>query len=197
MDEKELNNWLKNNMEMINKIYGNNNEFYFKLKEHFNNFDFIELLNILNIKKGPELNIKYNISLSLDDIYDLKYKELSIKRLIENKFIEENLIIPLDPYTEELIYEGKGDCKNGKFGDIIIKFSLKNSNFYEILDNHNLLIKTNYFNTLNLPNSYIVKKEDGNKVFSCEDFIIYKYINKGLYNEKINKRGDLYVKNIN
>ena len=182
-------------LEMINKMYGDPNELFLKIKDHFNKYDFTEIYNILNLKKEPELNIKYNLPLGLDDIYDIKYKELSIKRLINNKFIEENIIVPLDPYTEELIYEGKGDYKDGKFGDIIIKFSLKNNNFYEVLDNYNLLIKTNYFNTLNLPNSYIIKKEDGSKVFSCEEFIIYKFKNQGLINES-NQRGDLYIKNI-
>lgn len=183
-------------IEMISKLYGDPNELFLKIKENFNNYNFVEILNILNFKKEKSLNIEYNLSLSLDDIYEIKYKELTIKRLIENKFIEENLIVPLDPYTEELIYEGKGDCKNGTFGDIIIKFSLKNNNFYEILDNYNLLIKTNYFNTLNLPNSYLIKKEEGSKVFSCEEFVIYKFRNQGLFNENIKERGDLYIKNI-
>ena len=191
--DKIINNELV--LEILTKMYGDPKEIFLKIKENINNFDFLEIYNIFNESK-KKLDIIYNLKLDLDDIYDIKSKELVIKRLINNNFIEENIIVPLDPYTEELTYEGKGDSINGNIGNVIIKFSLKNNDFYEILDNYNLLIKTKYFNIINLPNSNLIQKKDGKKVFDCEKFVIYKYNNQGLFDLNLNNRGDLYIKNI-
>ena len=173
-------------------MYGSPDKLYFDLKDNFDKQNFNEILNILLNNNVNNLNINYEILLDLDDIYDIKYKKLIIKRLINKNLVEENLLVKIDPYTEELIYEGRGDIEGSNKGDIIIRFLIK-EDLYEILDNYNLLIKANYFETLSLPNSLIIKKTDGKLVFSCDSHKIYKFQNKGLINE-YNNRGDLFVK---
>lgn len=181
-------------LSIIEKMYGSPDKLYFDIKDNFNKHNFNEILNILinNNNNNNNLDINYDLLLDLDDIYDIKYKKLVIKRLIDKKLVEEKVLVKIDPYTEELIYEGKGDIEGNNKGDIIIKFIIKDE-IYEILDNYNLLIKTNYFETLSLPNSLIIKKTDGKLVFSCDSHKIYKFKNKGLINEYDN-RGDLFIK---
>ena len=179
-------------LSIIEKMYGSPNKLYSDLKDNFDKHNFNEILNILLNNNTNNLNINYELLLNLDDIYDIKYKKLIIKRLINKKLVEENLLVKIDPYTEELIYEGKGDIEGNNKGDIIIKFILKDD-IYEILDNYNLLIKTNYFDTISLPDSLIIKKTEGKLVFSCESHKIYKFKNKGLIDEN-DIRGDLFVK---
>lgn len=183
-------------LSMIEKMYGNTNKLYYDIKDNFDKCDFNQILNILlnNNNISNNLNINYDLILNLDDIYDIKYKKLNIKRLIDKKLVEESFLIKIDPYTEELVYEGKGDIEGSNKGDIIIKFLLKEDSF-EILDNYNLLINTKFFDTILLPNSLKINKNDGKLVFSCETHKIYKFINKGLINEHEN-RGDLFVKSI-
>lgn len=179
---------------MLEKMYGNTNKLFYDIKDNFDKYDFNQILNILLNNDNNNLNINYDLVLNLDDVYDIKYKQLKIKRIINKKLVEEDILIKIDPYTEELIYEGKGDIEGSNKGDIIIKFLLKEDSF-EILDNYNLLIKANFFDTILLPNSIRINKNDGKLVFSCETHKIYKFHNKGLLNENEN-RGDLFVKSI-
>ena len=179
-------------LAIIEKLYGSPDKLYSDLKDSFDKNNFNEILNILLNNNTGNLNIIHELLLDLDDIYDIKYKKLIIKRFINKKLVEENLLVKIDPYTEELVYEGKGDIEGNNKGDIIIRFLLKDD-IYEILDNYNLLIKTNYFDTLSLPNSLVIKKSDGKLVFSCDSHKIYKFQNKGLINED-DCRGDLFIK---
>ena len=177
---------------IIEQLYGDHNKFLDNIKKNVNNYNFDEIFDLL-IGKESELDIKFTIGIKLEDIYEIKYKNLSIKRFINNKLVLENLLVKIDPYTEELIYEGKGDIHESKSGDVIIKFTI-NDDSIDILDNFNLLIKTKYFNSIKLPNSYIINKEEGKVVFSCEKYKIYKFYNLGLLNECRNERGDLFIK---
>ena len=177
---------------IIEQLYGDYDKFLNEIKENFNNYNFEQIFELI-IGKENKLDIKYNMDIKLDDIYELKYKNLGIKRFVNNKLVSENLLVKIDPYTEELLYEGKGDVLKDKRGDIIIKFVISDDSI-DILDNFNLLIKTKYFNSIKLPNSYIIKKEDGKIVFSCNEYKIYKYNNLGLLDECRNKRGDLFIK---
>jgi len=196
LKKNKLSNFLDSELIdlLINKIYGDSNKFKNKIKAHINNYEIQEIYNLF-INKN-KLDIVFNIEIKLDDIYDLKYKKLKIKRIINNEENEITLIIPLDPYTEELIYEDKGDIKDNKKGNIIIKFIYKEDKLYDILDNYNLLIKTRCFDSITLPDSNTVKINKKHLVFSCNEYDIYKYDFLGLINEKINKRGKLYIKNI-
>lgn len=180
---------------LIKKIYGDPENFKNNIKKCVNNYEFTELYNTL-FQKDNILDIKYDLAVYLDDIYECKYKKLKIKRVINNKEFYHYLFIPIDPYTEELIYENEGDVKNNDKGDIIINLILNNdSKIYEILDNYNLLIKTHLFNSMILPNSDVVNKNVNNIIFKCNEYEIYKYTSKGLLNIDIDKRGDLYIKN--
>lgn len=186
---------------LINKMYGNSDKFKDNLKNHINNYEFEKLYNTFFKNNTFEdqsletLDIIYNINLTLDDIYVNKFKKLNIKRFINNIENYHSIIVPLDPYTEELIFENQGDIKNSNKGNIIINMTMKENNQFDILDNYNLLINTNLFNSIILPNSDIIVKNKDNIVFSCFEYEIYKYISKGLLNKENNQRGILYIKN--
>lgn len=179
---------------LINKMYGDSDIFKDNLKKTINNYDFDNLYNIF-FKKEKTLDISYNIDLTLDDIYENKFKKLNIKRFINNKKVNHSIIVPLDAYTEELIFENLGDIDNDKTGNIIINMILKDDNQYDILEDYNLLIKTKLFNSIILPNSDIIVKNKNNNVFICTEYEIYKYLSKGLLNKDTDKRGNLYIKN--
>lgn len=185
---------------LINKMYGDSGIFKENLKTNINNYEFQKLYNTFFKKSTTSpafktLDISYNINLTLDDIYENKLKKLNIKRFINN--VEENhsIIIPLDPYTEELIFENQGDIDNRSKGNIIINMIMKDNSQFDILDNYNLLIKTKLFNSFKLPNSDIIIKDKDNIVFSCTEYEIYKYNCKGLLNKEDGQRGILYIKN--
>ena len=182
---------------LINKFYGNSNNFKDSFKNYINNYEFEKIYNLLFPKPNNNLDITHDIYLSLDDIYEDKYKKLNVKRIVN--YVEENekITIPLDPYTEELIFENKGDTVNNKKGNIIINMKIQENQNFEILDNYNLLIKTNFFNSITLPNNDIIYKNETNRVFKCMNYEIYKYYNKGLIEKQNNLRGILYIKNFN
>ena len=176
---------------ILNIIYGNPEKFKLNIINYINNYEFE---NIYNLFINYKLNIYYNYNLSLDDIYNENYKKINIIRYNNNDKFNDVMVIPINAYTEQLIYENKGDIRNNIKGDLIINFII-NDNIFSVLDNFNLLIKTNLFDSIKLPDNTIITKDIDKIISYNNQFELYQYGSKGLINNETNKRGNLYIKN--
>ena len=121
--KKNINNNIITTSEIDTDVIDDiNSESYFILPIYYQKFN--------------NLDIKLNINIKLDDLIKKNKKEITIKRNINNKIINNTFIINLDkPYIVFLNY---GDVHNNLYGNLIIKLILP-TNFY--WDENNIIIE--------------------------------------------------------
>jgi DnaJ-class molecular chaperone len=201
-----------NNMNHYNKK--NNNDFIGSI--------FKNVLNNIKKKGGKEKDSKesekiiydkpepiiYNITVSLEDIYNKKNKKISIKKM--KKTIEKKKIVEIPIYGREILLEEYGNELDGyqKKGDIIINIlnkkdeSFKRVNEYDILTYKDIKIEDIYsflLYDIELPNKEIIKIQS--EPLLNQKCMIQKIVGKGLPykdednkdNKEEDKYGNLYV----
>lgn len=179
----------KNNLTFINSIfnfvYDDNNE----LKNDINKFNFKGIYN--KIINNVNLDIVSNINIDINKIYFDECYKLLIKRNIDGILKDYNLNVKFDIYDEEIQYDGLGDKFKYLVGNLKININQIISENMIILDDYNILIKSNNLNYI-LFNK--IKLNEQLKIKHYEDNIkiIYEYNNLGFFNGV--NRGKLYQK---
>ena len=188
-----IQNIIKNNkLDILNYFFDLIYEDKKKLEIDINNMNFGDIIK--NIKSKINLDIKSNIEIKLEDIYNCKKINLIIKRSINKVIINYSLDIDFDIYDEELTYENSGDSVLFMKGNLIIFIKIiYDPNIFCILDNYNLMVKVKnldciIFDKINLKNlnKIIYFKND---IFTI--FLVKKY---GFLNKETNFKGDLFIK---
>jgi len=164
----------------------------------------------MSIEEPNELNIICDLEIDLKEKYLGKKRKIKYNRRVYDKgeYIigEYEQIIRLN--TNQLIFYELGDEKymNGKIekGNLVINIITKYNKRYKL--NGNDIIKEvdislyEYLYGIH----YILNYFDGNIIINIEEpindlehknkMLIYKISNKGLYDNEIQRRGDLYIK---
>jgi len=152
-------------------------------------------------------SIIYNINVSFADIYNLKKKDIIIKRIKkkDGKYVEKPKKINIPIYGKEILLEGYGNqLKDYKeYGDVIINiFNNKDDNFkrineYDMLTSKEIFVNqlyTSFIYDFTLPHGEIIKVQSEKMI--NKDHYIQRIKNKGLPYENENKEllyGNLYI----
>lgn len=184
----------------------------FLSKNHNNNqnieheFDYKQLLKKLYNDYKPFfyknltfLNINKNIDIHLIDLYSNNNISFNIKKINNNNINNLQIILNLDIYDEQLIYDNQGHQFMDLTGKLIIDINLLyDKSIYEILDNYNILvnINNNNMNKIKIMNKYIFNELNKIIISQNNNMILYKVENHGFYDNDNNKYGNLYIKYI-
>ena len=163
---------------------------YTNFKNDFNDLNFYKIYKNIryNLTKNlKSLDIIKNIYFTFEELYNNKYKLLDIKYLDNNNYSYLKKIVYPDPYYEEVFFEKEGDILNDKRGNLIININIINETNFIILEKFDLLFLKKD-NEIILPNNEIIYI---NQLKSIDKY--YIAYNKGLYDENIKKRGNLYI----
>lgn len=111
-------------LDILNNLKGNN----LLSTETDTNFKTEESEYYQEIEKS-KLDISLNINTNMKDVYNDKSQEIVYMRKVNGKDIKENVKVPL--ISDQVIFEGFGDKKDNKLGDLIINVSITNNMKYK------------------------------------------------------------------
>lgn len=177
-----------------------------------NNFNIdikVDDLNISEYDSSASIsdNIKHynkcSVKVSLDEIYEKKYKKIQIKRKENDTTKIDELIIPI--IDKQIIYEKMGDKYNDIENDLIINIKIKKHKDYQIINTFDLLtikyisiyeLIMGFKMYINLFNE-IIEININKPIFELtkdNDKLYHIIKNKGLPTSYYNDiRGDLYI----
>lgn len=157
---------------------------------------FLNTIKKLNVQKQP-LNIKIGLKVNLKDIYNKQILPVKINRLIDGNIVEANYKIK--SWILQQTFKEHGNKYDNKIGNLLINIYDEDFDGFKRINQHDLLYekKINFYDCLNgfcfklklLDETYV--NIEKSKAKDGEEIIIK---NKGLFNEKRNKRGKLFVK---
>ena len=99
---------------------------------NWDTYDALYLFKLpIELQKHNNMTLRVSIDIILEDIINNKQNNLTLKRKINNKFI--NTTFNFNTKTQWVVFGGGGDCDSDMIGDIIIKLNLLEN--YEWTDN--------------------------------------------------------------
>jgi DnaJ-class molecular chaperone len=120
-------------LDILNNLKGNN----LLSTETDTNFKSEESEYYQEVEK-TKLDISLNINTNMKDVYNDKSQEIIYMRKVNGKDIKESVKVPL--ISDQVIFEGLGDKKDNKLGDLIINVSITNNMKYK-KRNQDLIIR--------------------------------------------------------
>jgi len=120
-------------LDILNNLKGNN----LLSTETDTNFKSEESEYYQEVEK-IKLDISLNINTNMKDVYNDKSQEIVYMRKVNGKDIKESVKVPL--ISDQVIFEGLGDKKDNKIGDLIINVSITNNMKYK-KRNQDLIIR--------------------------------------------------------